>query len=350
MNFYEQIDQARRWQGEVMDAFGLGPEETPSREVLSGPAFTLKTFGDAHHGGPALLIVPASIKRAYIWDLAPQVSVVQECLQNAVSVYLIQWERPGPDEQNLGLDAYADASILSALDAIKAETGEVRVFLAGHSIGGTFAAIFTSLHDLRVAGLVLIGAPLSFGPDRGALDAVVSQAPRADELTRFLGNVPGAFLSTMSILASYRSFQNERLEDWFNSLEDIQSLQTHLMVERWTLDEMPQPKKLFEQVLEDLYRRNLFMRGELAVDGKRATPASVHAPLLSVVDERSDVVTPESSLLFHDAVKSTDKKVLWYGGDVGVALQHVGMLVGRNAHRCLWPEIMKWVQAHHSGG
>lgn len=53
-----------------------------------------------------------------------------------------------------------------------------------------------------------------------------------------------------------------------------------------------------------------------------------------------------SMLAFHDAVSSRDKKVLWYPGDIGVALQHEGMLVGKNAHRYLWPKIMEWI---HSG-
>jgi polyhydroxyalkanoate synthase len=42
--------------------------------------------------------------------------------------------------------------------------------------------------------------------------------------------------------------------------------------------------------------------------------------------------------------------VLWYEGDVGVALQHVGMLVGSNAHQALWPEILQWLHAHSESG
>jgi polyhydroxyalkanoate synthase len=35
--------------------------------------------------------------------------------------------------------------------------------------------------------------------------------------------------------------------------------------------------------------------------------------------------------------------VLEYPGDVGVALQHVGVLVGATAHRELWPRILDHV-------
>jgi polyhydroxyalkanoate synthase len=50
-------------------------------------------------------------------------------------------------------------------------------------------------------------------------------------------------------------------------------------------------------------------------------------------------------LPFHEAVPSNGSRVLWYEGDMGVALQHVGMLVGESAHRHLWPEIVRWL--HH---
>ena len=196
---------------------------------------------------------------------------------------------------------------------------------------------------------MMVGAPVNFGPGIGALDTLVAGGPRAETITEGLGNVPGTFLNTVSALASPRSFQQERAWDWLISLADFESFRTHLMVERWSLDESPLPKALFEDVVDGLYRRNLFMRGELTVAGKRALPEAIDVPLVSVVDERSDVVSPRSSLLLHDAVKSTDLQVLRYEGDVGVAFQHVGMLVGRNAHRTLWPKLMRWALARSAG-
>jgi polyhydroxyalkanoate synthase len=37
--------------------------------------------------------------------------------------------------------------------------------------------------------------------------------------------------------------------------------------------------------------------------------------------------------------------VLEYGGDTGVVVQHLGVLVGRNAHRILWPRILAWLDS-----
>jgi polyhydroxyalkanoate synthase len=116
-------------------------------------------------------------------------------------------------------------------------------------------------------------------------------------------------------------------------------------VERWTLDEMPLARKLFEEVCE-LCREDRFTRGTLQVSGARLEPKLVKAPLLSVVDPLCRLVPPQAVLPFQGAAGSTDTKLLWYQGDTGVALRHVGMLVGREAHEHLWPEVIRWVHAH----
>jgi len=347
MNLFHQFDRIRRRQGRLLDMLGLVPAETPARVVLSAPAFTLKAYGDTGDGEPPLLIVPAPIKRAYIWDLLPRVSVVRQCLRHGFPVYLMQWEQPLSEQFGAGgLAAYADRYISTCLDAIEAELGARRAYLAGHSLGGTLAAIFAALHPERVRGLVLLAAPLRFGPEGGSFGPLIAAAPPARLVTALFSNVPGTFLNTVGMLASPAGFLGARWADLFGSMPDVQALQTHLLVERWTLDELPLARQLFEDVVELLFRENRFMAGTLTLGGRNVAPAAVDAPILSVIDAGSDLVPPSAVLPFHDAVGSADKRVLWYKGDIGVALQHVGMLVGRRAHRHVWPKIMQWMHLH----
>jgi polyhydroxyalkanoate synthase len=49
-----------------MDMMDLALMETSSRVIFSQPPLTLKAYVDKHDAGLSLLIVPASIKRAYI--------------------------------------------------------------------------------------------------------------------------------------------------------------------------------------------------------------------------------------------------------------------------------------------
>ncbi len=339
-------DAARRRLGRHLDALGLGPSESPFRVVFAAPGVTLRDYGaDAAHG-PVVLIVPAPIKRPYIWDLRPGASAVRQCVAGGLRVYLLHWEPPGAREQGFGLAEYADRLVLDCLQAIAGQTGQSSVFLAGHSLGGTFSAIFAALHPARVRGLVLVEAPIHFGPDVGVFGPAVAAAPSAHLLTRALGNVPGTFLTAAAFLAAPGTFGWSRWIDRLRSLPACTALQTHLRVERWALDEMALPARLFEEVIEHLYREDRFMRGTLTVNGRPALPGLVEAPLLSVVDPRSTLVPPAAVLPLHEAARSADTQILWYRGDVGVALQHVGVLVGRNAHAHLWPEITRWMQRH----
>src|SRR5260370_1088536 len=154
------------WQGRLLEWVGLGPIETPSRVVFSERGVSLHAYADSDHLGPVLVIVPAPIKRAYIWDLAPWASVVLRCVRNGLRVFLIEWTEPGAEEQRFGLVDYADRLIRDCLDAVELETGQRRACLAGPSIGGTLPASFArplrrdcrvlvprgSLHDRNAAG------------------------------------------------------------------------------------------------------------------------------------------------------------------------------------------------------
>jgi polyhydroxyalkanoate synthase len=342
--FYAPLDALRRLAGAWLDLGGLGRNEAPYAIVRKEPGVSLRAYA-SEGNGPAVLLVPAPIKDANIWDLLPRASVVRLLLAQGFRVYLADWQRPSAAERELGLADYADRLLGDCLDAIGAQTGEARVLLAAHSLGGTLAAIFAALHPERLRGLALLGAPLNFGDDFGAFAPIVALSPPAARITAAQGNVPGTFLDSVSLIASPETFAWSRLRDFASCLPDAEAMATHLAVERWSLEEKPLAARLFEDVWEQLFRDNRFMAGTLAIGARAAAPAAVTAPLLCAVDARCAIAPPQSMLPFYRAAASRDKKLLWYEGDRGVSLEHVGMLVGRNAHRSLWPEIARWMAA-----
>jgi polyhydroxyalkanoate synthase len=155
--------------------------------------------------------------------------------------------------------------------------------------------------------------------------------------------VPGTLLDLASVLAAPDAFVWDRWIDRLASTWDPERLLAHYRVERWILDELPMCGRLFDDVVELLYRQDRFTSGTLVLAGRAAGPHHVTAPILAVVDPRSRVVPPGSVLPFLEAAERAEKVVLEYHGDTGVSLQHVGVLVGRTAHRELWPRILDWV-------
>src|SRR3954468_7292325 len=147
-------DEARRQIGRALDGVGIGPDETPHRIVAELPAARLRAYqGTEHSEAPVVLIIAAPFKRAYIWDLLPQVSVVRRCLERGFRAYLLEWLIPTAEEDEFGLAEYAHRLPSAALDVIASETGCEAPLLFGHSLGGTFCAIFASLLPERVGGL-----------------------------------------------------------------------------------------------------------------------------------------------------------------------------------------------------
>jgi polyhydroxyalkanoate synthase len=137
------MDAWRRAQGDALEGLGFGPTERGYHVIASGRRWRLPDYG-ARDARPCLLIVAAPIKRPYLWDLAPPVSAVRYCLRHGLRVYLLEWTPPRRGGGSAGLAEYAGRAIGEAVAKVSRETG-TRPFLGGHSLGGTFAAIFSAV-------------------------------------------------------------------------------------------------------------------------------------------------------------------------------------------------------------
>jgi len=180
-------DEMRRWHGRVLDLW-LARTETPSLLVLEQSGVKLRDYGKEGNG-PSLLIIPAPIKKPYIWDLTPEASAVLACLNARLRVYILEWGEMPPDGPDDGLAAYVNELILECAKII----GEPAVVI-GHSLGGTFATIFASLHPERVRALILLEAPLSFSGDSGAITKLIRIVSTSEAL-RKVSAYPGTVLT-----------------------------------------------------------------------------------------------------------------------------------------------------------
>jgi polyhydroxyalkanoate synthase len=354
---FRLADRLRRGQGAWLDALGYGPVTTPAREIARRPGLRVLAYGPepaegegARAPGPALLIVPAPIKRHYIWDLEPGTSVVARLLAEGFAVHLVEWM----DDADAagGLATYGDAHLAAACDAVAARNPGPLVLL-GHSLGGTLAAIFAAARPDRVAGLVLVEAPLRFAADASVFSALLARDPEAPErLAAAAEPVPGSVLDTASIAAAPDTFVGEPLRDFVATHGDPATRATHMRVRRWAFDEFQMPARLFAEVVGGLYRDDLFARGLLDLGGRRVRPADLACPVLAVLDPASELMPPSAVRPVLEATRGASR-VIEHGDEVGVLFQHVGALVGRRAHQSLWPEIVQWIRSEtvsHPGG
>jgi polyhydroxyalkanoate synthase len=341
---FTSIDALRRAQGEALDLLGFCPNECDYHVILSGAHWRLRKY--AHHDAQSsLLIVPAPIKRPYIWDLAPSISAVRHCLDRHFGVYLLEWMPPLDNGKQAGLADYADYAISECVAKVSHESQGSRPFLMGHSLGGTLAAIFCALEQKSVRGLVLLGAPLCFAPGSSQFrDALVSLFPRMLPEAEI---VPGSLLSQVSALASPDAFVWARLRDAIHSIADPAAMDVHVRVERWALDEVPLPGPLVSEIVQLLYRENRFCRGTLTIRKRCLGPSRVHVPVLAIVNTADEIAPLNSVKHFLDEMPAKETRIIEYPGEAGVGLQHLAMLVGPQARARIWPEIFSWLKTRN---
>jgi polyhydroxyalkanoate synthase len=177
------------------DAFEVGADlaVTPGAVVLRTPVFELLQY---HPQTPRvrrvpLLIVPPTINKYYILDLAPGRSLVEYLVQGGQQVFVISWRNPDARHHGWDADTYGQA-ILEALAATRRICRADRSLLLGLCSGGILTAMVlahlaaTGQQD-RVAGLGLAVAVLDqtgAGTAAAALDPATARAAVAASAAR----------------------------------------------------------------------------------------------------------------------------------------------------------------------
>jgi polyhydroxyalkanoate synthase subunit PhaC len=255
-------------------------------------------------------------------------------------VHLLEWIPASPNAGNIGLDEYVLA-ISEAVATITTAAQGVKPSLIGHSLGGTLAAVYGAFQPGSIKGLVLLGTPLCFEPSKSQFrDALVSLMPREiSEDEQF----PGSLLSHASALAAPNTFIWSRLIDAALSVGDPLAMQIHARVERWALDEIPLPGKLVHQIIDWLYRENRFCRRKLKIHEKFVGPHGMSTPTLFVINTADQIASLASLIPFTEKM-TTKTQIIECPGEVGVCLQHLGILVGRQAQATIWPDILSWMK------
>ena len=74
-------------------------------------------------------------------------------------------------------------------------------------------------------------------------------------------------------------------------------------------------------------------------DGKIVNLKYITVPFLNIVAQKDDLVAPASSKALNGALTSIkDKSLLEFNSG------HVGLMIGKNAHKELWPKVGEWIK------
>jgi polyhydroxyalkanoate synthase len=87
-----------------------------------------------------LLMVPPTINKFYIADLAPGRSIVEHYLAAGQQVFMMSWRNPDERHAAWGLDAYGQA-VLDAMEAMEKVTGQDKVAVQAFCSGGIITSM-----------------------------------------------------------------------------------------------------------------------------------------------------------------------------------------------------------------
>ena len=135
------------------DAFRVGENlaTTEGSVVFRNEIFELIQYAprtETVHKTP-LIIFPPWINKFYILDLKEKNSLIRWILDQGYSLFVVSWKNPDASYRDFGLDDYIEKGFLSAIEQVKAITGEKQVNAVGYCIAGTTLALTLALMNKR---------------------------------------------------------------------------------------------------------------------------------------------------------------------------------------------------------
>lgn len=173
------------------DAFEVGVTvaAAPGTVVARGPVHEVIRYTpttDTVRETP-LLIVPPTINKYYVVDLAPGRSLVEYLVGRGHQVYVVSWRNPDVRHAGWGFDDYGTA-ILDALATVRETSGSAQASLMGLCSGGILAA--------------MVLAHLAATGESGTVSAAAFSVSVLDQAE---AGLPGALLTPAAAEAAVRA-------------------------------------------------------------------------------------------------------------------------------------------------
>ena len=135
---------------------------------------------------------------------------------------------------------------------------------------------------------------------------------------------------------------------FFEQPHDLESVVEFFATEIWLYDSPPVIGEIYREFVEYCYKENLFIKNKMRIDdtydsentdSKIVNLKNVTMPFLNIIAQKDDLVSPSSSKALNAALtESGEKSLLEFNSG------HVGLMIGRNAHKELWPKVGEWIK------
>ena len=284
-----------------------------------------------------VLIVYALVNRWEMMDLQPNRSFIRKLVEEGMDVYVIDWGYASRIDRYKTIEDYIMGHINDCVDHIRREHGLPAVNLMGVCQGGTFSVIYSALFPEKVKNLVTLVTPVDFDNEQGLLFKWAKDLDVDAMVDGFGGVIPGEFLNTGFDLLKPMNKTRKYLS-LPETLKEKDRLLNFLRMEKWVADSPDQAGETYRQFIKDFYQKNLLIKGEFELAGRRVDLKNITMPVLTIFAKDDHIVPPETTVPLHEGVGSADKELMEFPGG------HIGVFVGSRSQNVLTPTVAKWLQ------
>ena len=335
-----------------LDATALRPTPvmtwaTPHVVLLEHPAMQLREFrlpgetmrarrhAAARCDAIPLLVVAPEINGSNLVDYGPEQSFVLGALEAGFGrVAVVHWRSATEAIRHHRIEDSV-AAIEAAIDALGG-----RVHLAGVCQGGWEAAMVAARRP-DVASLTVIAAAIDFHAGDGALRRLVDAVPQeayAACVAAGGGVMRGQQLNRgFTLLRAWERLVVAPMRT-FNELDDPAAADRRDRFAGWYHSTKDLPGPMYLRAVDDLFRKNLLIRGAFALDGEPVDLGRIRFPVAMVAGAR-DHITPPLQVFALEAACSSEATRRWT-----IDAGHVGVCMGHDALAGEWPEIFAWLR------
>jgi polyhydroxyalkanoate synthase subunit PhaC len=313
-----------------------------------------------------LLVIYAPINRFHILDLNPSKSIVRTLLNNNIDVYLLDWGYPDKNDDKLTLKDYIDY-IADAVDVIiqsrtitttsTSSSLPIKISILGYCWGGILSLIYTStataVNQKNIDKLILLATPVDFSKDNTTV-SMWTKAIDIDKIVEKFGHFDGYLLDFIFNIRNPSKFLFAKYFNLWNNLDNKEFVNTFFDVEKWLHDTPPIPGELYKKIVNDCYKNNLLITGSMKLEDEKLAKEEkekdkdytnkinlnrITIPVLSIMAEKDNLVSPMSSIAIDGYISSKEKEVFTHPGG------HVSLCISEKAHKELWPKVANWIKS-----
>jgi len=290
--------------------------------------------------GPPILMVMSLVSRSYIFDLKPGNSLVEYMLNRGFDVYVLDWGVPDHLDADNTLSTYCDDYLPRVVEQVQRISETDNLTMLGYCFGGVLSVLYAAGHPgPQLRNLVTMATPVD-NSVMGPMSTMTAEG-RIDPETMIGedGNVPAEVIENGFKMLKPTADVAGYVNLWDNLWND-EFLESYQAMNGWARDQIPFPGAAFIENVQILNRENRMKTGVVPVGGRDVRLADITCPFLAVIGDKDHIVPIEGGRGLHKLVGSEDST------ELEVNAGHVGLFVGRTAHKKSIPPMADWIEAH----